>query len=139
MRENHSAEEIKGWGHRPYREETRVFAIRHDFVWVVEKDQNIEGYAHFRVEDKPGVKKASVFGFYLTAAVAGHGIGKKIFAEMLAEMKNQQIRFIELESTLTARNFYHRLGFADTGPETKTEINGSLVRCFPMKMELAYD
>lgn len=63
-------------------------------------------------------------------------LGKAILDLMMEEMKAANVRCVSLESTITARNFYHKAGFVDAGPETAIEINGTPIRCYPMKLEL---
>ena len=43
---DHSEDEIRGWGNRPYREDQRLNAIKNQFVWVVDNNGKIEGYGH---------------------------------------------------------------------------------------------
>lgn len=44
--QDHTEEEIRGWGFRPYREDQRINAIVNQHVWVVENSGKIEGYGH---------------------------------------------------------------------------------------------
>lgn len=55
---------------------------------------------------------------------------------MIAEARNQGVVEINLESTLTAHDFYKRMGFVDSGPQAILELGGSKVRYIPMKMKL---
>ena len=72
---DHSLEEIRAWGHRPYREEQRYSAIKNDFVWVVECHGIVEGYGHLKIFEKDGTKQGHIFGLYLTSKVAGKSFG----------------------------------------------------------------
>jgi dipeptidase E len=134
---DHTPEEIQGWGNRPYREDQRVAAIQNDFVWVVEDQSSIEGYGHLKISEKEGLKHAHIYGLYLTPKVTGRSFGKAIFEMMMDEVAEAGVNQVTLESTLTAQEFYRKMGFVNDGPEVRVEINGSPVRCYPMKKEFA--
>lgn len=133
---DHSLQEIQAWGHRPYREDQRTAPIKNDLVWVVEDHGSIEGFGHLRIYEKDGLKCGEIRGLYLTPTVIGRALGKAIVALMLEEMRSAKVKQVSLESTITAQPFYRKVGFLDAGPETTTEINGTPIRCYPMKMEL---
>lgn len=135
---DHSPEEIQAWGHRPYREDQRIDAIKNDFVWVVEDHGTIEGYGHMKIVEKEGAKQAHLFGLYLTPKVAHQSFGKTIMDLMMKEIKAAKVTHITLESTLTARPFYRKVGFVESGPETTVEIRNTPIRCYPMKMDISY-
>lgn len=133
---DHSPQEIKAWGHRPYREDQRVGSIKNDMVWVVEDQGSIEGFGHLKIYEKHGVKQGHVFGLYFTPKVAGKGLGKAIVELMFEEVKKANAKFVTLESTITSLGFYRKMGFAESGPQTTIEISGTPIRCHPMKMVL---
>jgi len=133
---DHSPQEIQAWGHRPYREDQRVDSIQNDLVWVVEDSGLIEGYGHLKIFEKDGVKRGYISGLYLTPKIIGKSFGKTILDLMMEELRSAGVKRISLESTMTARNFYRKVGFVETGPETTVEMNGTPIRCYPMKMEL---
>jgi tetratricopeptide (TPR) repeat protein len=133
---DHSTPEIQAWGHRPYREDQRVGSIKNDLVWVVEDNGSIEGYGHLRIFEKDGLKRGHIFGLYLTPKVVGKSLGKAIVDLMMEEIKSAKVKKVSLEATITAQNFYRKVGFVDAGPETTVEISGTPIRCYPMKMEL---
>ena len=133
---DHSAEEIQAWGYLPYLEEQRIKAISNDLVWVVEDNNAIEGYGHLRVYEKEGLAYAHIFGLYLTLQVCGKSLGKVIIKKMMDEINKLNVKSITLESTISAKNFYLKMGFVNNGPETTIKINGTPIRCFPMKMVL---
>lgn len=133
---DHSPEEIRAWGGRPFNESQRVYAIQNQHVWVIEIDNKIEGYGHLRIHDKDGLKLAHVMGLYLTPKALGKKFGKSIFNLMLAEAKAQNVEKINLESTLTSHEFYKKLGFYDSGNQMTVEIASTPIRCIPMSMEL---
>jgi GNAT superfamily N-acetyltransferase len=131
---HHTKEEVAAWGGRPYREDQRHHAINNHLVWVAEQDEDIKGFGHFIIKEKDDQIHGHVLGLYLTPEVTGQGIGKKIFQLMLREAKCANVKSISLESTLTAHEFYKKLGFNDRGEEIKVEIGGVGIRCFPMDM-----
>ncbi len=133
---DYSLQEIQVWGHRPYRADQRVGSIKNDLVWVVEDNGIIEGYGHLKIFEKERLKQGHIFGLYLTPKVVGKSLGKAIVDMMLEEIKTAKVERVTLHATITARNFYRKIGFTDTGPETTVEISGTPIRCYPMKMEL---
>jgi peptidase E/GNAT superfamily N-acetyltransferase len=134
---DYSPQEIQAWGHRPYREDQRVGSIKNDLVWVVEDKGSIEGYGHLKIVEKDGLKSGHIFGLYLTPKVAGKFLGKAIVDLMIEELKSAKVKYVSLEATITAQNFYRKVGFVDAGPETTVEVRGTPIRCYPMKMELS--
>ena len=131
---DHGENEIKGWGNRPLGNRW-TDAIKTGHVWVVESNGHIFGQAYIRIFEENGNKRAHIHGLYLTPEVLGKGIGGKLGRLMLETAKNAGVGRVTLESTLTAHEFYKRLGFKDTGPMSKMEIAGHLVRYFPMALQ----
>lgn len=134
---DHSPEEISAWGNRIYNESMRLNAINNDYVWVIERREKIEGFGHLKVLDKDNVIKGHIWGLYLTQKVLGLGLGKDIFDLMVIEAGKLQAKILSLESSITAHDFYKKLGFRDVVPMKTLEINGQSVRCFPMEMILS--
>ncbi|MFZ3231866.1 MAG: GNAT family N-acetyltransferase [Pseudobdellovibrio sp.] len=99
-------------------------------------DGSIEGYGHLKIFEKDGLKRGHIFGLYLTPNVVGKSFGKAIVDLMMEEIRSAKVKQVSLEATITAQNFYRKAGFVDAGPETTVEINGTPIRCYPMKMEL---
>lgn len=133
---DHSPEEIQGWGHRPYREDQRLNAIKNQFVWVVDNSGKIEGYGHLSLISENGKIRGHVMGLYLVPEANGKGFGVTIAREMIAEAKKQNAFEINLESTLTAHSFYKKMGFVDSGAQATIELGGSKIRYIPMKLVL---
>jgi tetratricopeptide (TPR) repeat protein len=133
---DHSPEEIRAWGHRPYNESQRLWGIRNEWVWVVEEAGSIEGYAHLRVSEKNGITSGYVFGFYLTPKAIGRSLGHSLFATLHEVLVSQDASYVTLDSTITAKAFYEKRGFVAEGPEKTVEIAGTPVRCYPMKLTL---
>lgn len=132
--QDHSPEEIRGWGNRPYLEDQRLNAIKNHCVWVVENSGKIEGYGHLVVNSE--IARGHVMGLYLVPEANGKGLGGAIVREMVAEAKRLGVFEIGLESTLTAHGFYRKIGFADSGPQATIEIAGAKVRYIPMRLVL---
>ena len=135
---DHTPEEIQAWGHRPYKEDQRKGSIKNDSVWVVEDHGNIQGYGHFKAFEKDGIQIGHIYGLYLTPIVLGKKLGRSIVELMINEAKAVKAREITLEATLTAHDFYLKMGFEDNGPQMTVEISGHKIRCHPMKMNLVY-
>lgn len=58
-------------------------------------------------------------------------------AELMIETaRSEGVRTITLDSSLTAHEFYKKIGFQDSGPIKRTDIGGSSVRGYPMIMRL---
>ncbi|HAG90546.1 MAG TPA: hypothetical protein DCL41_01665 [Bdellovibrionales bacterium] len=133
---DHGEEEIKGWGFREFNKKHRLEAIERDPIWVVECNKAIEGYAHLRLFEKEGEKRAHILALYLTRVIVGRGIGTNLTNLMLEGAKRYRAKAISLESTLTAHAFYSRFGFKDSSALMKMEINGYPVSYFPMAMDL---
>jgi FMN phosphatase YigB (HAD superfamily)/N-acetylglutamate synthase-like GNAT family acetyltransferase len=133
---DHSTKEIQAWGHRSYREDQRVSAIKNDLVWVVEEKGSIQGYGHLKIFEKDGLKCGHIYGLYLTPQVLGKSLGKTIVDMMMQEIVVSNVKQVTLESTITAQEFYRKMGFVNNGPEITIEISGTPIRCYPMKMEL---
>ena len=105
-------------------------------MWVVELNGTVEGYGHLRLYEKDGERKAEIWGLYFTPNVAGQGLGLQLSEIMLNEARKFGAKKITLQSSLTAHQFYKKLGFEDTGPVQQEIINGHPVRNYPMKMIL---
>lgn len=133
---DHSPSEIQAWGTRPFHPQHRLKAILKDWVWVVEHENSIEVFAQLGIYEKQGRKHGYVYGLYLTPKAAYRGIGKILFEIMHEVLQSQGAIDAILESTITAQNFYLKLGFTNTGPEKTVEIGGKPVRCYPMKLDI---
>lgn len=136
---DHSPEEVAAWGGRPFNEARWLEAIRDHFVWVVEIENKIEGYAHLRTYEKDSLKLAHIHGLYLTLAAIGKGFGYQLAQLMINEARTAKAKRIGLESTITAHEFYRRLGFKDEGSQITVEIAGTPIRCFPMSIDLVLE
>ena len=89
---DHSTKEIQAWGHRSYREDQRVSAIKNDLVWVVEEKGSIQGYGHLKIFEKDGLKCGHIFGLYLTPQVLGKSLGRTIVDMMMQEVMASNVK-----------------------------------------------
>ncbi len=133
---DHSQEEIAVWGHRPFNKTQREISIKNDLVLVAEKNSRIEGYGHIRLSEKDNLKQAHIFGLYLTPEVVGMLVGQTIIDIMLEQCRYHGVDKVTLESTITAKTFYKKMGFEEDGSEMTVEISGQPIRCYPMKLFL---
>lgn len=132
---DYTPEEIRVWGNRPLG--TRwTNAIKAGFVWVIEDEHKIYGCAYLRTSEEASEKRAYVDCLYLSPEVIGQGFGRKLTLIMIEKAKDFGALSITLDSTLTAHNFYKKLGFVDTGPMKLVQIGDSKIRSLPMQMKL---
>lgn len=127
---DHTAEEVNGWGRRPYLKEQRIEAITKHYVYVVVIENKIEGFIDFSIlENKT---EAYVYALYLTEKTIGRGAGKELMRILFDICKKSEVKTIKLHSTITAHEFYRKMGFEDSGPMTCVLVNQVQVRCTPM-------
>ena len=134
---DHGEEEIKGWGYREVRSHQQweqTLSNTKKYIWVVEHENKIEG--HCFISLVPEDAKADIHCLYLTPVVYKKGFGAILMEHMLEVAKENNIKKIFLQSTITAHSFYKKYGFEDAGPMQKVEIGGYPVRALPMKLEL---
>lgn len=131
---DHSEEEIKAWGHRPFSEARRLDAINNHFVFVVEMENQVEGFVEFIFfEKEKNIKEVYLYALYLTKKATGCGLGRKLVNIIFEECKKNNLKRLSLSSTITAHSFYQKMGFVDTGPMTTVLFNQTPVRCIPME------
>ena len=128
---DHGEEEIKGWGYRTLGNRWDE-ALKTGFVWVIELEDTIKGLGYIRIFDEDGAPKAHLHALYITPEVLGKGLGLKLAKLMIAKAKESGATSISLESSLTAHDFYKKLGFSDTGPLAQSIIGGYPVSNYPM-------
>lgn len=135
--QDHTADEIRGWGNRPFNRAERVQFIENSWVWVLTKNNLVQGYGHLVEKLENQIPVAYVVALYFTPEVTGLGWGRKLMNVMISSARSKQYNFLYLQSTITSHEFYKKLGFIDTGPQELHLINGSKVRCFPMRLDLS--
>lgn len=126
-------DEVKGWGSRPLGERWKE-AIVEGNVWVIEAQSQIKGLAYLRISSDNS-KVAYLHALYLTPEVVGQGLADQLMRLMLKTAKNNGCEIIELESSITAHNFYKKYGFEDFGEMKYLKINGYPVTCYPMRLK----
>jgi 8-oxo-dGTP pyrophosphatase MutT (NUDIX family)/GNAT superfamily N-acetyltransferase len=132
---DHGQEEIRGWGYRPL-ENRWIEPIKSGIVWVVERLDEIQGVGYLRIIEKDEQSHAYLHALYLTPDVIGQGLGYQLATMMLDTAKNLCASSIRLDSSITAKNFYKRIGFTEAGDMRQLEIGGYPVTTFPMEMDL---
>lgn len=133
---DYTSEQITAWADRPDRAGLWQQAIDRDFIWVIEGDDNcIFGFGHLAVMDN---ENAEVMGLYFIPPVIGLGFGKKMFEKFLSVAHEHRIKRLNLYSTITAKNFYEKIGFFQSGGDTTIEMRGVAIPCFPMSMDLVW-
>lgn len=131
----HGPEEVRGWGNRPLGDRWTEAILARE-VLVAETQGRICGHGFMRRAEKEGRPHAYIHSFYLTPEVIGQGIGLRMLCMMLERAKAAGLEEVTLHSTLSAHEFYRNFGFVDQGPLQTQEVGGSLVRCFPMALDL---
>ena len=124
---DHGEEEIKGWGYRECGSRWTQ-AIQNGLVWVVEHEEQIEGVGNIQIQGD----SAYLHSLYLTPVVIGQGYGRALMQILLDVARMEGVQKIELESSLTAHQFYLKAGFVDRGPRTQVVVGGYPVTCIPM-------
>ncbi|MCX6119043.1 MAG: GNAT family N-acetyltransferase [Proteobacteria bacterium] len=132
---DHGPEEVRGWGNRELGERW-ISGIEKGRVWVIEFNEQISGVGYIDISDKNGKTSAHVYAMYLTPEVIGLGFAKRMMNLMLDLARSHGALEITLDSSLTAHGFYQKFGFVDSGPLNFSDIGGSQVRSYPMKLIL---
>jgi len=129
---NYSSRQIEAWAQPPYSDEMWERALKTQYHQLVEVDGKIEGFCHATVhEDGTG----EILGLYLTSKATGLGVGKEIALQALEYIRSHQPKKIIVESTLTAKGFYEKLGFKLDYEILDHKIRGEIIECFRMEMK----
>jgi putative acetyltransferase len=132
---DYSPEEVAAWGGRSFDPDRWLQSILNHHVWVIEVNKGIEGFGHIRIFKENECKLAHIHGLYLTPKATGRGAATQVLNLMLNIAKESHVTRITLESSITAHEFYKKYGFIDRSPQTTMDINGALIRCYPMVKE----
>ena len=65
----------------------------------------------------------------------GLGVGKKMVQQALEYISTFKPRKIVVESTITAKGFYARMGFKLVNEIIDHKIRGEIIQCFQMERE----
>lgn len=133
--QDHTEAEISGWGNRSLGDRWTE-AIKTGYVWVVESNGQIYGHGYIRVLSENGNQHAHVHGLYLAPEAIKKGLAKKLVKLMLEIAREQNVALVTLQSTITAHEFYKKVGFIDVGPMSTMEIGGYPVRYYPMAFQI---
>lgn len=127
--DDYTPDEILAWSGKKRSPQSWRQSIERDLIWVVEKDNVIEGFSQLAFMSE---YSAEILGLYLSKEVKGRGIGQALFQIMKREAENQNRKQIELLATLTARNFYQRMGCFEVIGMKSLTIGGVSIACVPM-------
>jgi dipeptidase E len=135
---DYTPEQLKAWGGREYDEHQRLKMIEHNFIWVVELNGKIEGLAGLALKKEAPLQTGELLILYLTPIVAKKGLGKRLVELIEEKARTLGLKELELESTITSREFYRRCGYVETGPlHVCHTLNGIGIPGYPMKKVLA--
>ncbi|WP_408097523.1 GNAT family N-acetyltransferase [Peredibacter sp. HCB2-198] len=127
---DYTPEQIEAWAGRKFKPELWWQTIDRDYVWVVEVNSQVRGFAHLAFMDKD---TAEVLGLYLAPEAKGLGAGKTLFNILRSEAKSQGVKKLQLHATLTAKTFYETFGFIQTAGLDSVEMRGVDIPCVPME------
>lgn len=127
---DYTDEQIEAWAGRKFRADLWCQTIDRDFVWVIVKESKVLGFGHLAVMDQ---EIAEIMGFYFIPSAIGQGFGKLLFLEMLKVCEEKKLKRLTLHATITAKPFYQKLGFYQSGGDDSIEMRGVAIPCFPME------
>ena len=133
---DYSPEQVAAWIARGMPAEEvlsdLMWQIANEWIWVVEVEGVVEGYMHLRAATEGAPTNAYLHGLYLTPAVAGRGLGRRLMTLAEDEARTHKFDRMSLHASKSARQFYERLGFKDIGAEVNHVVDGVELPCFPM-------
>ncbi|MFZ3229810.1 MAG: GNAT family N-acetyltransferase [Pseudobdellovibrio sp.] len=135
---DYTADEIRVWGGRKYKPSFRIPSILNEIFLVVEFENSIEGFCQmeFVKNNKNSLRSSVLHGLYLTPEILKKNIGNVLIKLVIEYCRSENVKTIKLRSTLTALNFYKKMGFKQNGDIGGPIIDGIMVRGYPMKMDL---
>jgi len=124
--EQYTEEQINMWldGRDP---DVYLPAIERGELWVAVSDGSILGFVE--------VEGNEITKLFVSGAAAGAGVGKALMMKAIGYIRQDGKVRIYLEATTTARDFYRKLGFVETGTGTFSR-GGAAVSVEIVKMEL---
>lgn len=132
---DYTQEQVDAWGGRPFDQSDREKCIREDFMWVVEDNGSILGFAHLRLpKDKLGV--GNVMGLYFAPEAKGKGLGRQMAQRVEGQASSEGCHTLILNSTITSLEFYKKMGFQQTSPQICHAVRGVGIPCYPMEKKL---
>lgn len=121
----YSEDQLKAWAYSDYQEGDIDRFIKESTTWVVSLHDRVEGVAQL-------MNTGEIKLLYLTKAVAGKKLGKKLMANMEQRAKELKLSKLWLRSSKTAHGFYKSCGFIDSSKEIIANVRGAEVPCIDM-------
>jgi putative acetyltransferase len=128
-KDDYTPEEIKAWSSRKQKPISWCQSIDRDFIWVVKKNNKVEGFGHLALMSE---ESAEILGLYLSLEVKGMGAGRVLFQLIKAQAESCGIHQMDLLATLTAKTFYERMGCIEVPGMKSLSIGGVPIPCVPM-------
>ena len=128
---DYTPEQIEAWAGRHFKEHLWHQTIDRDFVWVLELDSVVQGFAHLALMSED---IGEVMGLYLSPEAKGLGAGKQLLSIIKKEAVINGLNELQLHSTVTAKTFYELNGFKQSGSDTTVEMRGVAIPCYPMSL-----
>ncbi|MEE6248822.1 MAG: GNAT family N-acetyltransferase [Bdellovibrionota bacterium] len=105
---DYSEDQIQLWSAVNYDEGIWQNSVLREHHLVLEVDGEIMGFCHSCVQlDGTG----EIRELYLSKQIAGKGYGREIIEQSLDYLKNESCKKILINSTITAKAFYEKIGF----------------------------
>lgn len=137
----YSLEQIAAWTGRPLNAELFHKHVQRCFMLVVEIDGRVEGYCMATYPEPTAEQplQCELNGLFATSAAKGYG--QKLTLIMLEEARRRGMQTMTLDSSLTAKGFYERFGFRQSGPEGSRPVENSSISIstVPMELVIEYD
>jgi tetratricopeptide (TPR) repeat protein len=133
---DHTPQEIRVWGGRTFKPETRLPGIQNQFYLVAEYGGKIEGFCQLKTQWIDSQKSAHLYGFYVTPEIIKKRVGHTFMHLVFEFCKSEKINLITLKASITAFGFYQKYGFRQTGEMSGPVIDGVKVRGTPMEKVL---
>lgn len=104
----------------------------HQRWWVAEQARHVVGFAMTGLSRDPDASEetAEVYALYLAPEAVGQGIGRALFAQAVADLRQRgftRATLWVLESNRRARTFYEAAGWLPDGAKMTEERPGALL------------
>jgi ribosomal protein S18 acetylase RimI-like enzyme len=123
---DYNPQQIEAWvGARKPRDYLKARARGEQF-WVIEVDGTIAGFS--------GWLGKNILGFYMHPEFAGRGLGERLFKTVEKDYRlRSRFKYCVITATLTARDFYRKMGFKDFQRINHTFRRGGRTAAWRMK------
>lgn len=108
---DYSKIQIDAWLSRKITIEQIRDEVKDDVVEVIETNSRIWGYSHYKKYIVNNVPKVVIVALYIAPNAIGRGFGKELLESIIKKTKSWQYEYIELQSTITAKDFYKKNEF----------------------------